>query len=336
MPGTIQNPREVYGRTLVELGETNPDIVVLEADLGKSTMTCYFEQRFPKRFFEMGIGEANMTSFAAGLSLAGKIPFTNSFAVFAAGRAYDQIRMGVCISSLNVKIAGSSAGLSDFGDGASHQTFDDLAIMRVLPNMTVLVPADANEVRSMTRWLASSRGPAYLRISRNDMPDVTAPEAPFELGKPRLLREGKDVAIYAMGSMVAQALHAAEALHAERISARVINVSTLKPVDEAALVASGAGVKGIITVEEHSIIGGLGSMIASTFRGSGPPISSLGIGDEYGQSAKSYDELLEHYGLTSHHIVEAARKLAANPNGANGPSRPGSGDPQKPEQKKTK
>ncbi len=311
MPGTIQNPREVYGRTLVELGEANPDIVVLEADLGKSTMTCYFEQRFPKRFFEMGIGEANMTSFAGGLSLAGKIPFTNSFAVFAAGRAYDQIRMGICISSLNVKIVGSSAGLSDFGDGASHQTFDDLAIMRVLPHMTVLVPADANEVRSMTRWLAASRGPAYLRVSRNDMVDVTSPDTPFELGKPMLLREGKDVAIFAMGSMVAQALQAAEALHAEHISARVINVSTLKPVDEAALLALGTGVKGIVTVEEHSIIGGLGSLIAYTFRGAGTPMSSLGIGDQFGQSGKSYDELLEHYGLTSRHIAAAARELAA-------------------------
>jgi transketolase len=339
MPGTIQNPREVYGRTLVELGEANPDIVVLEADLGKSTMTCYFEQRFPKRFFEMGIGEANMTSFAGGLSLVGKIPFTNSFAVFAAGRAYDQIRMGICISGLNVKIAGSSAGLSDFGDGASHQTFDDVAIMRVLPHMTVLVPADANEVRKMTRWLASSRGSAYLRISRNDMVDVTSPDTPFEPGKPMLLREGKDIAIYAMGSMVAQALQAAEALEAEHISARVINVSTLKPADEAVLAALGAGMKGIVTVEEHSIIGGLGSLVACAFRGAGPPIASIGIRDEYGQSGKSYDELLEHYGLTPRHIVEAARKLVANPNGADWPSRPGSGDPQntqKPEQKRTK
>jgi transketolase len=312
MLGPIQNPREVYGRTLVELGESNPDIVVLEADLGKSTMTCYFEQRFPKRFFEMGIGEANMTSFAAGLSLTGKIPFTNSFAVFAAGRAYDQIRMGVCISSLNVKIAGSSAGLSDFGDGASHQTFDDVAIMRVLPHMTVLVPADANEVRQMTRWLASSRGPAYLRVSRNDMVDVTSPDAPFEIGKPRLLRQGSDLALFAMGSMVAESLRAAELLEREHISARVINVSTLKPVDEAALVALASGVKGIVTVEEHSVIGGLGSLIACTFRRSGLPLSCLGIGDEYGQSSKSYDELLDHYGLTPRHIVAAASELMAS------------------------
>ena len=155
---TKQNPREVYGRTLVELGRENPDIVVLEADLGKSTMTCYFEEAFPDRFFEMGIAEANMTSFAAGLSLTGKIPFTNSFAVFAAGRAYDQIRQGICIPGLNVKIVGSSAGLSDFGDGSSHQSVEDVAIMRAIPNMTVLVPADGNETRQMTRAIAARQG----------------------------------------------------------------------------------------------------------------------------------------------------------------------------------
>ena len=154
----IQNPREVYGRTLVEIGRENPDVVVLEADLGKSTMSCYFEQAFPERFFEMGIAEANMTSFAAGLSLAGKIPFTNSFAVFAAGRAFDQIRQGICIPGLNVRIVGSSCGLSDFGDGSTHQSVEDVAIMRVIPNMTVLVPADANETRAMTRKLVDYRG----------------------------------------------------------------------------------------------------------------------------------------------------------------------------------
>jgi len=310
MTKTIQNPREVYGRTLVELGEANPNIVVLEADLGKSTMTCYFEQKFPKRFFEMGIGEANMTSFAGGLSLTGKVPFTNSFAVFAAGRAYDQIRMGICISSLNVKIVGSSAGLSDYGDGASHQTFDDVAIMRVLPHMTVLVPADANEVRKMAAYLAGSQGPAYLRISRNDMEDVTAPDTPFEIGKPVVLREGSDFAIFAMGAMVAKALEAAERLNREGISARVVNVSTLKPVDEAALLALGQGMKGLVTAEEHSLIGGLGSLLAFVFRGSGIPMDCIGITDEFGQSAQSYEELLHAYGLTAKHIAEAVLALS--------------------------
>jgi transketolase len=182
----LQNPREVYGRTLVELGRENPDIVVLEADLGKSTMTCYFEEAFPDRFFEMGIAEANMTSFAAGLSLTGKIPFTNSFAVFGAGRSYDQIRQGICIPRLNVKIVGSSAGLSDFGDGSSHQTVEDVAIMRAIPNLAVLVPADGNETRAMTRAIAAYNGPVYMRITRNDLPDVTADDAPFEMGRPRV------------------------------------------------------------------------------------------------------------------------------------------------------
>jgi transketolase len=309
MTKTLQNPREVYGRTLVELGEANPNIVVLEADLGKSTMTCYFEQRFPKRFFEMGIGEANMTSFAGGLSLVGKVPFTNSFAVFAGGRSYDQIRMGICISSLNVKIAGSSAGLSDFGDGASHQTFDDVALMRVLPHMTVLVPADANEVRKMTRYLASSRGPAYLRISRNDMVDVTSPETPFELGKPGVLREGSDIVVFAMGSMVAEALQAAELVEREGVSVRVVNVSTLKPADQAALCALGKGMRGIVTVEEHSVIGGLGSLMAYVLRGSGTPMTCLGIDDEFGQSAQSYEELLAAYGLTCSRISAAILEL---------------------------
>ena len=219
--------------------------------------------------------------------------------------------MGICISALNVKIGGSSAGLSDFGDGASHQTFDDVAIMRVLPHMTVLVPADANQVRQMTRWLASHRGPAYLRVSRNDMADVTSPDLPFELGKPQALREGSDVAIFAMGAMVAESLRAAEVLQREGISARVVNVSTLKPVDEAALLALGNGVKGIVTVEEHSVIGGLGSLIGWVFRKSRLPMNCLGIGDQFGQSGKSYEELLDHYGLTSRHIVAAAKDMAA-------------------------
>ncbi|HHY85597.1 MAG TPA: transketolase family protein [Verrucomicrobia bacterium] len=320
----MQNPREVYGRTLVELGESNPDIVVLEADLGKSTMTCYFEERFPERFFEMGIGEANMTSFAGGLSLTGKVPFTNSFAVFAAGRAYDQIRMGICISGLNVKIVGSSAGLSDFGDGASHQTFDDVAIMRVLPGMTVLVPADANEVRRMTRYLASSKGPAYMRISRNDMADVTPPDAPFEPGRPVVLRDGSDCVVFAMGAMVWEALQAAEAMEQEGVSVRVVNVNTLKPADEAALRLLGEGMRGAVTIEEHSIIGGLGSLIAYVFRGSGLPLTCLGIADRFGQSAQSYEELLEAYGLTCRHVCRAIRELMER-NGKGKPTCPGSG-----------
>jgi transketolase len=306
----IQNPREVYGRTLVEMGRENPKIVVLEADLGRSTMTCYFEQAFPERFFEMGIAEANMTSFAAGLSLTGKIPFTNSFAVFAAGRAYDQIRQGVCIPALNVRIIGSSAGLSDFGDGSTHQSVEDVAIMRAIPNMTVLVPADANETRTMTRAMADYRGPVYMRITRNDQPDVMPEDEPFVAGKPHLIRQGKDVVAFANGQMVSVALAAAEVLAEEEISLRVVNVSSMKPVDEAALVSLAEGMKGIVTVEEHSLIGGLGSLIAEVMRGRNVPQKSIGIADRFGQSAHNYDDLLEAYGLTPAHVAAAVRQLA--------------------------
>ena len=311
MPDTLklQNPREVYGRTLVELGKENPNVVVLEADLGKSTMTCYFEETFPERFFEMGIGEANMNSFAAGLSLTGKIPFTNSFAVFAAGRAYDQIRMGICIPKLNVKIVGSSAGLSDIGDGSSHQTLEDIAIMRVLPNLTVLVPADAIEVRRMTRAIASYHGPVYMRITRNDLPDVTYDSTLFVIGKPGLIRDGRDIVIYAMGQEVSEAIWAADALEKEGVSARVVNVSTVKPADEAAIRELARGMRGIVTAEEHSVIGGLAGLITWIFKGEGIPMGCIGVQDRFGQSAHTYAELQEEYGLTAAHIADAARNL---------------------------
>jgi transketolase len=305
----IQNPREVYGRTLVELGRENPNIVVLEADLGKSTMSCYFEQAFPNRFFEMGIAEANMTSFAAGLSLTGKIPFTNSFAVFAAGRAFDQIRQGICIPGLNVRIVGSSCGLSDFGDGSTHQSVEDIAIMRAIPNMTVLVPADGNETRIMTRALAEYQGPAYMRITRNDLPDVMSENEPFVVGKPYLIRQGKDAIVFANGQMVSVSLRAAEILNGEGIDLRVVNVSSMKPVDKAALASLADGMKGIITAEEHSLIGGLASLIQEVFQGRGVPMKAIGIEDRFGQSAHNYEDLLQVYGLTPAHIADAVRQL---------------------------
>ena len=305
----VQNPREVYGRTLVELGKENPNIVVLEADLGKSTMTCFFEEAFPERFFEMGIAEANMTSFAAGLSLTGKIPFTNSFAVFATGRSFDQIRQGICIPKLNVKIIGSSAGLSDFGDGSTHQSIEDVAIMRAIPNMTVLVPVDAIETRKMTRVIADYHGPVYMRITRNNLPDLFPEDEPFVIGKPYLIRQGENVVAFANGQMVSKAVAAAESLASKGISLRVVNVSSMKPVDKAALTALTEGMKGIVTVEEHSLIGGLGSLIAEVFRGRGIPMKSIGIEDRFGQSAQSYDELLEVYGLTAAHIASTVEDM---------------------------
>jgi transketolase len=305
----MQNQRQVYGETLLELGRKNKNIVVLEADLGKSTMTSLFEQEFHDRFFEMGIGEANMTSFAAGLSLTGKIAFTNSFAVFAAGRAYDQIRQGISIPKLNVKIIGSSAGLSDFGDGATHQSVEDIAIMRAIPNMTVLVPADGTETKKMTMKICEYNGPVYMRINRHDLPDLFPKNQDFEIGKPYLIRDGKDIVIFACGIMVLKAVQAAEQLSIEGISARVVNVSSLKPVDENDIKKFSSDVKGIITAEEHSLIGGLASVITYILRGNGKPISTIGIEDKFGQSAHGYDELLEKYGLTADNIINSVRKL---------------------------
>jgi transketolase len=305
----MQNCRTVYGETLLQLGKENKNIVVLEADLSKTTMTKLFEQAFPERFFEMGIGEQNMISVAAGLVLCGKIAFANSFAVLAAGRPYDQIRVSVCIGKLNVKIVGSSCGISDFGDGATHQGIEDVAIMRAIPNMTVLSPADGIETRKMTRAAVEYDGPVYLRIPRNDIPDVTDEKQEFKIGRPTVIREGKDIVVYAYGYMVYKALKAAETLEKEGISLRVVNVSTLKPIDEDTIRKLAEGVKGIVTVEEHTIIGGLASIVAFALRGTAIPIEAVAIQDCFGQSALSYEQLLEHYGLTDTAVVKAVKKV---------------------------
>lgn len=304
----MRNCRTVYGETLVELGKENKRIVVLEADLGKTTMTKLFEKEFPGRFFEMGIGEQNMISTAAGLALSGKIAFANSFAVFATGRPYDQIRVS-CIGKLNVKIVGSSCGLSDFGDGATHQGIEDIAIMRAIPNMTILSPADGIETRKMTRAAADYEGPVYMRILRNDVPDVTDEKQEFKISRPTMIREGTDVTVFAHGYMIYKALKAAETLEKKGISLRIVNVSTLKPIDEKAIKKLASGVKGVVTVEEHTIIGGLASAVAFILRGTAMPIEAVAIQDCFGQSALSYEQLLEHYGLTDTAIVKAVKKV---------------------------
>jgi transketolase len=305
----MQNCRKVYGETLVELGRENERIVVLEADLSKTTMTRLFEKEYPERFFEMGIGEQNMVSVAAGLALCGKIAFVNSFAVFAAGRPYDQIRVSVCIGRVNVKIIGSSCGISDFGDGATHQGIEDIAIMRAIPNMTVLSPVDGIETRKMVRVAAEYEGPVYIRINRNDVPDVSGENQEFKIGKPTVIRKGTDVTVFAYGYMVYKALKAADALKSQGISLRIVNVSTLKPIDEETIKELAGGVKGIVTVEEHTIIGGLASTVAFILRGRAIPIEAVAIQDCFGQSALSYEQLLEHYGLTDTAIVKAVKKI---------------------------
>lgn len=301
--------RMAYGESLVALGEKNKDVVALEADLGKSTQSILFQQAFPDRFFEVGIAEQNMLSTAAGLALAGKVPFVSSFAVFASGRAYDQIRQTISIASLNVNICGSSSGLSDFGDGSTHQSIEDAAIMRAIPNMTVLVPADAVQTAQMVEAAAKHQGPVYLRINRNDLPVYTDPDSTFEIGKAYVLKEGSDVSLMANGVMLGMAMEAADQLASQGISAEVINVSSLKPLDCDTIRQSATKCKAVVTAEEHTVIGGLGSAVAECLRMDKVPQEMIGVNDCFGCSSHEYDSLLKEYGLTTEAIVEAALKV---------------------------
>jgi transketolase len=303
------NLRTAYGKTLVALGGEIKDIVVLEADLSKSTMGALFEEAFPNRFFEMGIAEADMAGVAAGLALTGKIPFMATFAVFAPGRCYDQIRTGVCIPKLNVKICGSSAGLSDFGDGSTHQSIDDIALMRVLPNMQVFSPADAVEAAQIVRYMANHFGPMYIRICRNDLPVLTEEDREFIPGRIYPLREGGDVAIFATGVTVSIALKAAEALAGKGIEAAVINTPSIKPLDAEAVREVCRNTRAVVTAEEHSVYGGLGDAVSMAIS---PVLARkhirVGMQDTFGTSAENYQVLLEHFGFTPETIVEAAEK----------------------------
>ena len=303
------NLRTAYGEELLALAKENSRVVALDADLCGSTQSVVIEKNFPERYFEMGIGEQNMISVAAGLSLTGKIPFAHSFAVFASGRPFDQIRQSVCLPKLNVKIVGSSCGLSDFGDGATHQSFEDLATMRVLPGMTVFCPADAVETKWAVRQAAAIDGPVYIRLNRNDLPVLFDEKTPFETGKPLVVKEGSQVALVATGTMTAIAMEAAGLLETMGISARVIHLGSIKPIDTAALAKAVNGVRGIVTCEEHTIYGGLGSAVAEALCAAPLPMRMVGIQDRYGQSAVCYDELLVHYGLTKENIAAAAEKL---------------------------
>ena len=305
----LMNLRAAYGEALLALAGENKNVVALDADLCGSTQSVVVEKNYPERYFEMGIGEQNMISVAAGLALTGKIPFAHSFSVFATGRPFDQIRQSVCLPNLNVKIVGSSCGLSDFGDGATHQSFEDLATMRVLPGMTVLCPADAVETKWAVRQAAAIDGPVYIRLNRNDLPVLFDEKTPFETGKPLVVKEGSQVALVATGTMTAIAMEAAGLLETKGISARVIHLGTIKPLDTAALAKAVNGVRGIVTCEEHTIYGGLASAVAEALCAAPLPMRMVGIQDRYGQSAVCYDELLVHYGLTKENIAAAAEKL---------------------------
>lgn len=300
----MTNQRQAYGKRLVDLCEKNRNIVVLDADLGGSTMGKQVELVLPQQHIEMGIAEANMASVAGGLSRVGKIPFVNSFAVFAAGRAYDQIRQSIAIGKLNVKICGSSAGVSDFGDGATHQSVDDIAYMRVIPNMTVLVPADAREAMEMTSYMAENPGPMYLRLNRNDVPDLFGEDYTFQPGVYPVLREGTDVCVFACGIMASMALEAAKQLEG-RVSVKVVNVSTIKPMNSAAIAALCEGCKSVVTAEEHSVIGGLGSAVTECLSRKPIPVTLVGIDDIFGSSAHSYADALAYVGLTRQRLEQA-------------------------------
>ncbi|WP_038323603.1 transketolase family protein [Caproiciproducens sp. R1] len=304
-----QSQRLAYGEEIVALGAENSNVVALEADLGKSTMSCLFQQAYPDRYFEMGIAEQDMLSTAAGLAASGKIPFCSTFAVFATGRAYDQIRQTISIGKLNVKLCGSSSGLSDFGDGSTHQDIEDVALMSAIPNMTVLTPCDATETRQAVRLAAEIDGPVYLRVVRNDLPDYISEDDKFEIGKLRVLNEGSDVAIFAQGSMVSASMKAAELLKAQGISAKVVNVSTMKPFNYAGVAEIAKTVKAVVTAEEHNYIGGLASAVALSLRTSAVPMDYVAVQDVFGQSAYGSPELMEHYGLTAENIVDKAKNL---------------------------
>ena len=294
--------REAYGKALVELGEQNKKVVVLDADLAGATMTKYFKAAHPDRFFDCGIAEANMMNIGAGLSTMGLIPFCSTFAMFGAGRAYEQIRNSIAYPKFNVKICCSHAGVSVGEDGGSHQAIEDIALMRVIPGMTVIVPADAKEARKATFALADFHGPAYMRLARLATP-VFEEDSPFEIGKANVLREGKDAAVFACGLMVNEALEAAKLLAAEGIEISVINVHTIKPIDAECVTKYAEKCGNVVTVEEHSVMGGLGDAVADVLMGKVCcKFRKIGVNDQFGQSGKAADVLRE-YGLTADQIA---------------------------------
>lgn len=301
--------RAAYGQALVELGAERPDLVVLDADLSGSTMTKDFARAYPDRFFNMGIAEADMMGVAAGLAACGKTAFASSFAMFAAGRAFEQVRNSIAYPHLNVKVVGSHGGLSVGEDGATHQCCEDLALMRAIPGMVVCCPCDGNEMRAAVRALADYRGPAYLRLGRSAVEDLTSglPGYAFRLGEGVTLREGTDVTVIAVGLMVQEAMKAAETLAGEGVSVRVLDMHTVKPLDEALVLKAAKETGCIFTTEEHSIIGGLGSAVAEYLSGTCPvPVVRHGVEDVFGRSGKA-GEVLAAYGLTAQGIVEKVR-----------------------------
>lgn len=296
----MKSMRDAFGEALLELAKVNPKVLALTADLGASVRLDKFAQEFPERFINFGVAEANMIGAAAGLALEGFIPYTTSFAVFTPGRCFDHIRVSVCQNKANVKIVGSHAGLSNPGDGATAQSVEDIALARVLPEMTVICPADANQVKKAVFAMSELEGPVYLRISRAETPVFTKEEDSFEIGKAQILRKGSKVTIVGCGSLVHEAMQAAEEVDGE-----VINLHTIKPLDKETILKSAQKTGKVITIEEHSVYGGMGSAVAEFLvQEYLAPMKILGIQDQFGRSARSYQELLDKYGLNKENIIK--------------------------------
>lgn len=303
--------RDGFGKALVRLGEQDERVVVLCADVTESTRCHWFAEKFPHRFIEVGVAEQNMTVIAAGMALAGKIPFIASYAVFSPGRNNEQIRTNICINNVPVKIAGHHAGISVGPDGATHQALEDIAFMRALPRMVVVVPCDAIEAEKATIAIASNSSPSYIRLCREKTAVVTTEKTPFEIGKAIEMRKGDDVAIIACGIMVSEAIAAAEALAKEGIECTVINNHTIKPMDEEAIINAAKTCGAVVTAEEHQVAGGMGSAVAEVLARHHPvPIEFVGMQDAFGESGTA-QELLEKFGLTSAGIVVAVKKVLA-------------------------
>ena len=304
--------REAYGRVLVELGKECPDLIVMDADLSKSTRTEYFAKAYPERFIDIGIQEANLVGVAAGLASCGKIPFISSFACFMMCKTYDQLRMGVAFTNLNVKVVTSHGGISVGEDGVSQQSVEDFALACTLPNFTVVVPADEYAARGLIRKVAFHKGPCYVRTGRSKAPLVYNEKTNFELGKGIKLQSGKDVALIATGALVFEALEASQILRGKGIEASVVDIHTLKPLDKDLLLAEAYNTKAFVVAEEHLIWGGLGSAVSQLISSNRPiPIEFIGMNDEYAESGKP-EELFEKYGLTAKAIVQAAERAISS------------------------
>ncbi len=295
--------RSEYGKTLVELGKVNKDIVVLDADLSSSTQTKLFAKEFPERFFNVGISEQDLITTAAGLACTGKIPFVSTFAMFASGRAWEQVRNTICYSNLNVKIAATHGGITVGEDGASHQALEDISLMRTIPNMTVIVPADAEETRQAIKFAAEFNGPIYIRISRSNLPDIFDSAYKFDYKKANIIKEGKDITLITNGETLVETIDCAKILSEKGIDAEIINVPVVKPLDNETIINSAKKTNRVITIENHSIIGGLGSAVCELLSEKYPTqITRIGTNDEFGQSGTA-KELMAFYGLNAEKLA---------------------------------